>query len=95
MLQEYIFNEGELIAEIKEYIDATYSQHYGGTKTQSTQLAIERGNGKGFFLGNADKYLARYGDKGSPEDWRKDLMKVIHYSILALHQHDLSHEKTG
>jgi hypothetical protein len=34
------------------------------------------------------KYAQRYSHKGTPEDWRKDLMKVIHYAIIALHVHD-------
>jgi hypothetical protein len=43
----------------------------------------------GFFLGNVDKYNARYGKKGeTPEEYRKDLMKVLHYGLLALYEHD-------
>ena len=30
----------------------------------------------------------RYGKKGSREDAKKDLLKVIHYGIIALHNHD-------
>jgi hypothetical protein len=37
------------------------------------------------------KYAQRYGHKGSVEDWRKDLTKVIHYAIIALHNHDTTH----
>ena len=29
------------------------------------------------------------GKKGSKEDHRKDLMKIIHYAIIQLHVHDL------
>ena len=43
----------------------------------------------GFFLGNVDKYNARYGKKGeTPDEFRKDLMKVLHYGLLAMFEHD-------
>jgi hypothetical protein len=34
------------------------------------------------------KYAQRYGNKGTVDDARKDLMKVIHYAILQLYVHD-------
>jgi hypothetical protein len=40
-------------------------------------------------MGNIDKYSNRYGKKGTSEDARKDLIKIIHYGILALYTHDL------
>jgi len=40
------------------------------------------------------KYTQRYGKKGDATEWRKDLMKVIHYAIIQLHVHDLEHSKT-
>jgi hypothetical protein len=51
-------------------------------------VIVDRGHGLGFFLGNVDKYNARYGQKGGPSDHRKDLMKVLHYALLALNEHD-------
>ena len=43
----------------------------------------------GFCIGNILKYAQRYGKKGTREDARKDLLlKVIHYGIIALHNHD-------
>jgi hypothetical protein len=84
----YKFREGELLSEIKEYVDATYSQHYGGDKIQTSEVIVDRGRGMGFFLGNVDKYSNRYGQKGSRSDHRKDLLKVIHYGLLALYEHD-------
>ena len=50
----YKFREGELLSEIKEYVDATYSQHYGGDKIQTSEVIVDRGRGMGFFLGNVD-----------------------------------------
>ena len=85
---EYKFNEGALIKELQTYIDATYKSHYGQGKIQTSEVIIDRGNGLGFFLGNIDKYNSRYGNKGNSSDHRKDLMKVLHYALLALYEHD-------
>jgi hypothetical protein len=89
----YKFNEGALIEELQAYIDSTYGQHYGQGGLQSSEVIIDRGHGLGFFLGNVDKYNARYGKKGTPDDHRKDLMKVLHYGLLALYEHDRSNSK--
>ena len=85
---DYKFNEGDLIAEFQEYIDSTYKGHYATNKFQSTEVIIERGHGTGFCMGNVDKYSNRYGKKGSREDARKDLMKVLHYALIQLYIHD-------
>lgn len=86
---EYKFNEGRLIGEFKDYIDSTYDAHYCTSGIQSSEVIIDRGRGMGFFLGNVDKYSSRYGNKGEVSDHRKDLMKVLHYALLALHTHDI------
>lgn len=85
---EYKFNEGALIRELHEYIDATYTGHYSRNKFQSTEFISDCGHGIGFSIGNILKYAQRYGKKGSTEDYRKDLMKVLHYAIIALNEHD-------
>ena len=85
---DYKFNEDKYIQEIKEYIDSTYSQHYSTNKFQSTEVIIDRGHGTGFCMGNVDKYSNRYGKKGTKDDARKDLLKVIHYALLQLYVHD-------
>ena len=90
---EYKFREDELIAEFKDYIDSTYGGHYGQGGLQSSEVIIDRGHGMCFFLGNVDKYNARYGKKGTPEDQRKDIVKIIHYGFLALFEHDRLHGK--
>lgn len=87
-LIEYKYNEGELIKEIQAYVDATYDQHYSRNKFQATEFIIDGGHGTGFNIGNMMKYTQRYGRKGDPKEWRKDLMKVIHYAIIQLHVHD-------
>ena len=82
------FNEDTLVKEFMDYIDSTYGGHYGQGGLQSAEVIVDRGHGLGFFLGNVDKYNARYGKKGEPADHRKDILKVIHYAFLALNEHD-------
>ena len=85
---DYKFNEGALIQELQNYIDSTYNSHYSKNKFQSTEFILDCGHGMGFTIGNVLKYAQRYGRKGSSQDARKDLMKVLHYSIIALSIHD-------
>jgi len=86
---DYKFNEGELIDELRRYIDATYGNgHYSSDKFQATEFIIDGGHGTGFCIGNILKYSQRYGKKGKPSDARADLLKVLHYALIALHVHD-------
>lgn len=88
----YKFREDDLIEEFKQYIDSTYSGHYGQGGLQSSEVIIDRGHGMGFFSGNVDKYNGRYGKKGdSPSEHRKDIQKIIHYGFLMLYEHDRLH----
>ena len=86
---DYKFNEAKYIDELKNYVDSTYQAHYSQNKFQSTEVIIDRGHGTGFCMGNVDKYSNRYGKKGTPDDARKDLMKILHYALLQLHVHDM------
>ena len=88
IVPNYKYNEDALIKEFKTYIDATYKQHYSRDKFQATEFIMDGGHGTGFCIGNVLKYAQRYGKKGTREDARKDLLKVIHYGIIALHNHD-------
>ena len=36
------------------------------------------------------KYAQRYGEKGTNDDARKDLLKVLHYGIIQLYVHDIN-----
>jgi len=86
---DYKFNEPALLAELSDYIDTTYDQHYSKNRQlQSTQVIIDRGRGLDFCLGNIDKYSNRYGEKGTAADHRKDLLKILHYTLIALYVHD-------
>ena len=91
----YKFREDELIEEFRQYVESTYGQHYATDKYQATDIIIDSGHGAGFCLGNVIKYAKRYGKKGSPEEQRKDIMKIMHYALIQLFNHDEQHEGTS
>jgi hypothetical protein len=82
----YKFNEDTNLQELKEYIDATYGEHYASDKYQATDVIIDSGHGEGFVMGNIMKYAKRYGNKAGKN--RKDLLKILHYGIIMLNIHD-------
>jgi hypothetical protein len=94
MTIKYRYNEGDLLEQITDYVNSTYDEHYSQNKFQATEFIIDGGHGVGFTIGNIMKYAQRYGHKGTPEDWRKDLMKVIHYAIIAMYTHDKETEES-
>ena len=85
MTIRYKFNEDKILADIKEYIDSTYDQHYSQGKYQATDMIIDAGHGEGFSIGNIMKYAMRCGKK---DEKRKELMKIIHYGIIGLYVED-------
>jgi hypothetical protein len=82
----YKFNEDTNLQELKEYIDATYGEHYASDKYQATDVIIDSGHDEGFVMGNIMKYAKRYGNKAGKN--RKDLLKILHYGIIMLNIHD-------
>ena len=86
-------DEAKLIDEFKEYVDSTYGQHYAKDKFQATEFIVDGGHGMGFCIGNVMKYAQRYGKKGTHEDARKDLLKVLHYALIGLYVHDTMDEQ--
>ena len=86
---DYKYNEGNILQELQNYIDETYGEHYSTNKYQATEFIIDGGHGEGFCLGNVMKYAQRYGKKDGYN--RKDLMKIIHYAIIAMYNHDSQH----
>jgi hypothetical protein len=88
---EYKYNEFALIGELEDYVNATYKAHYSQNKFQATEFIIDAGHGEGFALGNILKYTQRYGKKEGKN--RNDLLKVLHYALIALHVHDIENEK--
>ena len=86
----YKFNEGQLLVDLREYVNSTYRAHYSQNKFQATEFILDCGHGEGFALGNVLKYVQRYGRKNGYN--RDDLMKVLHYALIALDNHDLNNE---
>ena len=83
---EYKYNEDNALAELSKYIDSTYDEHYSKNKFQATEFIIDGGHGEGFCIGNILKYAQRYGKKNGKD--RRDLLKILHYTIIALFVHD-------
>lgn len=78
------FAEAEILNELTAYIRKTYGEHYAKDGVQAFALIAKRPQrGLNFALGNVIKYSDRFGQKGGNN--RADLLKVAHYSILALH----------
>ena len=85
---EYKYSEDKILNEMQEYIDGTYNSHYSHNKFQATEFIMDSGHGEGFCIGNILKYSQRYGKKDGKN--RNDLLKVIHYGIMSLHNHDMN-----
>lgn len=86
---DYKFNEKELLKQVGDYIDSTYTNHhYSKNRIQTTEFIVDSGHLTGFAVGSIIKYIQRYGHKGGPEDWRKDIMKTIHCAMILLSEHD-------
>jgi hypothetical protein len=88
MESNYKFKEDITLNELKKYIDQTYNQHYANGKYQATDMIIDSGYGEGFCIGNIMKYAMRYGKKNGKQ--RSDLLKIIHYAMIALYVNDES-----
>ena len=92
MSLNYKFSEDTALTELKNYIDKTYHQHYNKNNFQATEFIIDGGHGEGFCIVNILKYAQRYGKKNGYD--RNDLLKVLHYGIIALHVHKLNKEES-
>ena len=88
---DYKFDEDKLIAEFQKYVDTTYKGHYSKNNFQASEFIMDCGHGMGFFMGNVLKYAQRYGKKGGTN--RQDILKILHYALMALHQHDTNQSK--
>lgn len=88
------YNEDTIIEELLTYVNKTYSEHYvkgDGEKqgiVQYLDTIFQKGNNRGtyFCVDTAGKYLNRYGEKAGHN--RKDLLKALHYIVLAVYNHD-------
>ena len=97
--EQYKFNEGNTVEQIKRYIDSTYERHYGYGKYQATDVIIDAGHGEAFCIGNIIKYAMRSGKKPNPITGehrnQADLLKIIHYAIIAIHLWTEEKTKSG
>jgi hypothetical protein len=85
----YKYSEDKILDEVQKYVESTYNSHYSKSKKyQSIDGIFASGNGRGFCIGNIQKYADRLYSKGTVDDARLDLIKIIHYAILAIHDHD-------
>lgn len=86
----YKYNEATIIADLQSYVNSTYGEHYSTDEEVTCFDAwIALGESTPTFRNTALKYLWRYGKKNGNN--KKDLMKAMHYIILALHN---DHYKT-
>ena len=77
------YNEDSNIAELLEYIEATYGEHYMGDGEDSVGLADlfnSSGHASDFYRLTAMKYLYRFGKKNGKN--KTDLMKAIHLILF-------------
>lgn len=92
----YKFDEDRILSEVAVYIDKTYNGHYAGIdkEVQAFELMAKHPErALNFATMNALKYADRYGYKNGSN--RDDLMKIVHYGILALYAHDKLIRKKG
>jgi hypothetical protein len=80
------YGEEEILQELREYLLATYGQHYVGKDNIQLMDLIMTGDANeatGFLRWNAVKYALRFGRKGGRNT--ADLFKALHYAILLMH----------
>ena len=94
MEMKYKFNEDNIIQQIQRYVDGTYERHYAQGKYQATDMIIDAGHGKSFCMGNIMKYAMRCGKKDGT-DAEMDLLKIIHYAIIAIALEDTKYHLEG
>ena len=86
-MTNYQFPHCYIIQQVQRYVDRTYERHYAQGKYQATDMIIDAGHGEGFCMGNIMKYAVRCGKKDGT-DAEMDLLKIIHYAIIAIHLND-------
>lgn len=85
---QYKYNEDTILEEIQRYIKSTYKQHYAGKdEIQTLDVWKSLNIDEETFRSNIIKYAMRYKYKQGQE--LKDLMKIIHYTILLLNRNHI------
>ena len=87
--ERFKYNEDAILKELKEYISATYNQHYSSEGIQTLDLIESCGDGEAFCRSNILKYASRYDKKGTA---RRDIIKILHYGLLLLHFSDKTNQ---
>ena len=82
------YNEGPWLDKARAMIAETYSEHYSADDDSDIQVldgwaARNLEGTEHTCINTANKYLMRFGKKSGRN--RKDLLKAIHYTVLALH----------
>lgn len=73
-----------ILYDVGDYVDSTYGAHYGDeNKVQLIDLWESAGIADTMFKGDITKYALRYGKKDGKN--KKDLMKILHYTLLLLY----------
>lgn len=86
------YDEPRILAEISDYVDATYDQHYiGSDNVQAIDLISSGGMLLHFAASSIVKYAFRFGKKEGQN--RKDLLKIIHYAMFMLWEIDQMNKK--
>jgi len=86
LMTDYKYNEDKIIKEVKDYISSTYSKHYvGKNEVQTIDVWDSIGIAENTCMGTLIKYAMRFGKKGSEENAKSDLLKLIHYAVLVYH----------
>ena len=87
------YDEDRILNDLRDYIEHTYDfGHYSLNNFQATEFIMDSGHGEGFYIGNVMKYAQRYGKKNGKD--RKDLLKIAHYAIMAIYNHDKEHKNS-
>jgi len=85
---KYKYKEDQMIKQINDYIESTYSEHYfgkNGLQVFDLWEALDDDPAP-IHRNMAIKYLYRYGKKAGFN--KKDLFKTIHYCLMLLYYHD-------
>lgn len=95
---DYKYDEPRILDEVRAYVDRTYGEHYSDRRGPGVQvleaIAANRGvtSALEFCLDDVIKYAMRQGRKAGQE--RSDILKIIHYGMLALYFYDLAQSST-
>lgn len=80
---QYKYNEDKILAMLSEYIDKTYSEHYVTKSVQTVDVWDALNIGPEACQSNVLKYAMRLGKKDGHNP--KDMMKILHYTMLWYH----------